>query len=80
MRNLLMTTILSLGATAALADDTALILGNERYDRMDRVVGANDVSDAAVALTQAGVRVYSTMNGDWSDVRAQAGDYALVGR
>jgi len=44
MRQLLLTTALTfLSAGAGLADGAALILGNERYDRLDRVSRGDDV-------------------------------------
>lgn len=75
MKKLLLTTILAFAATNVLADDVALVLGNERYDRFDRVLQGDDVGDGAVALTRAGVRVYSTLNGDFGAMRAQAIDF-----
>ena len=75
MRNLMMTTILALAAGPLWADNVALVLGNERYDRLNRVVQGDDVAAGAIALTRNGMRVYSTLNADADDMRAQAMDF-----
>ena len=75
MRNLLMTTILACAAGPLWAEQVALVLGNERYDRLDRVVEADDLADGAVALSRAGITVFSQTNADADDLRDAARDF-----
>ena len=76
MRKLLLTTALSLAAGAAAAEDIALILGNERYDRLDRVVQADDVVNGAVPLVRSGFAVFNGANGETREMLRQAQSYA----
>ena len=76
MRTLLLTTALSLAATAATAEDLALILGNERYNRLDRVVQGDDVVNGAVPLVRSGYTVFNAANGNLRDMLRQAEAYS----
>ena len=63
MRRLLLTTALMMTALPAFAQDQALVLGNERYERLDRVTRADDVLDAVDRLETLGFVVHSRANG-----------------
>ncbi len=62
MRRLLMTTALVL-PLPVLAQDAALVLGNERYEQLDRVNRADDVLLAVDRLEALGFDVFSRANG-----------------
>ncbi len=62
MRHLLLTTALIL-PLPAFAQDTALILGNARYEQLDRVVRADDLLGAVDRLESLGFVVHSRANG-----------------
>jgi peptidoglycan hydrolase-like protein with peptidoglycan-binding domain len=62
MRRLLMTTALVL-PLPVLAQDAALVLGNERYEQLDRVNRADDVLRAVDRLEALGFDVFSRANG-----------------
>jgi peptidoglycan hydrolase-like protein with peptidoglycan-binding domain len=62
MCRLLMTTALAL-PVPAFAQDVALVLGNERYEQLDRVSRADDVLRAVDRLEALGFDVFSRANG-----------------
>ncbi len=62
MRRLLMTTAFAL-PLPAVAQDAALVLGNERYEQLDRVSRADDVLGAADRLEALGFDVFGRANG-----------------
>lgn len=62
IRRLLMTTVLVL-PVSAVAQDVALILGNERYEQLDRVSRADDLLGAVSRLEALGFEVASRANG-----------------
>ncbi|WP_375260683.1 peptidoglycan-binding protein, partial [Palleronia sp.] len=60
-------TALTLGLTAAgptLAAESALLIGNDRYNTLDRVAPARAIDDAGQALADAGVSVVAVENAD----------------
>ena len=63
MRRFLLSTALTLISTIALADDTALLLGTERYEVLGRLPGAAGVTGAAAGLTALGFKVTALPNG-----------------
>ena len=63
MRRFLLIPALALMPLAALADDTALILGTDRYEVLGRLPGAAGVVDAGQGLTALGYTVVSLPNG-----------------
>lgn len=62
MRRLLLTTALLL-PLPAFAQDVALILGNERYEQLDRVNRADDILQATSRLEALGFDVFGRANG-----------------
>ena len=62
MRQLLLSTALSLIAVPVLAQDAALLLGMERYITLDRFSGATDITDTADDLRDAGYAVDALEN------------------
>ncbi|AKS47508.1 Putative peptidoglycan binding domain-containing protein [Octadecabacter temperatus] len=62
VRRLLLTTVLAL-PISAVAQDAALILGNERYEQLDRVNRADDLLGATDRLEALGFDVASRANG-----------------
>lgn len=62
MRRLLMSTVFAL-PLPVLAQDVALVLGNERYEQLDRVNRADDVLGAVDRLEALGFDVFSRANG-----------------
>ncbi len=62
MRQLLLSTALSLIAVPVLAEDAALLLGMERYITLDRFSGATDITDMADDLRDAGYAVDALEN------------------
>ena len=63
MRRILLTTALTLFSSIAGADDTALLLGTERYEVLGRLPGAADLTGAAAGLTALGFTVTALPNG-----------------
>ena len=60
-------TALTLGLTAtgpSLAAESALLIGNDRYDTLDRVDAARTIDDAGQSLSDAGVSVVAVENAD----------------
>ena len=72
MRRLLLTTCLTLGLTPAWADDAALVVGIERYERLDRLVQGTMSTRSAVALERAGFQVFAGANLDRTSLRQLA--------
>lgn len=62
MRQLLLTTALLL-PLPSFAQDVALILGNERYEQLDRVNRADDILQATSRLEALGFEVFGRANG-----------------
>ncbi len=58
-----------IAATPILAEDAALVLGNARYTTIDRIVGADDVTDGATALGRVGFDVQVATNAGAADMR-----------
>lgn len=77
MRRLLLTTCLTLGFGPAMADDAALVLGVERYERLDRVVQGNDVTRAVPMLEQAGFEVFAASNAERLQMRTMARSFLV---
>ena len=71
MRRILLTSVFALLTAPALAEDTALILGTDRYEVLGRLPGAAGVTGAAGALTALGYTVVSLPNGR-ADTMAEA--------
>ncbi len=63
MRRLILSLALALLSAPAFAEDTALILGTERYEVLGRVPGGAAVTDAAAGLTALGFTVTALPNG-----------------
>ena len=63
MRRLILSLALALLSAPAFAEDTALILGTERYEVLGRVPGGAAVTDAAAGLTALGFKVTALPNG-----------------
>ncbi len=64
MRRILLTTVsLALWAGTTIADDAALILGNDSYERLGRVSGGADSVQANAGLEALGFDVTSLRNG-----------------
>ncbi len=61
MRYILLTTVLAL-PLPAMAQDVALLLGNERYEQLDRVNRADDLLLAEEQLEALGFEVFSRAN------------------
>jgi len=74
MRRLLLTTALFL-PLPAFAQDQALVLGNERYEQLDRVTRADDVLDAVDRLETLGFVVHSRANGRVDAAKDLAGAF-----
>lgn len=62
MRHLLLITAFAL-PLPALAQDAALLIGNERYEQMTRVAQASGLSHAERRLEALGFTVFSRTNG-----------------
>ena len=75
MRSLIFTTAMAMLAAPAMADDIALVLGNERYDRLERLLQADDVASGALGLSRQGVTVFSDTNADIDEMRDAAEGY-----
>lgn len=71
MRHLLITTALAL-PIPLWAQDVALVLGQERYEQLDRVRGADDVLTADARLEALGFEVFGRANGRVDVVREMA--------
>lgn len=67
---------LALGAAPALAEDVALVVGNESYDNGRSIRAADEIMDAAGALEAAGFRVFSGEDMAAADLRALASRFA----
>lgn len=81
MRQLLLTTALSLfSAGAAFAGSAALILGNERYDRLDRVSRGDDVLEIAEGLEALGFSVFALANGEAGEAASELARFAEASR
>ena len=77
MRQLLLTTALSfLSAGAGLADGAALILGNERYDRLDRVSRGDDVLEIGEGLVDLGFQVFALGDGEAENTAKALADFS----
>lgn len=74
MRRLLLTTALLL-PLPAFAQDQALVLGNERYEQLDRVTRADDLLDAVDRLETLGFVVHSRANGRVDAAKDLAGAF-----
>ena len=74
MRHLLITTALAL-PFPLWAQDIALVLGQERYEQLDRVRGADDVLGAESRLEALGFEVLSRANGRIDAVRELADSF-----
>ncbi|PUB11040.1 peptidoglycan-binding domain-containing protein [Yoonia sediminilitoris] len=68
MRQTIFATVLAMMAAPALAEDTALLLGIERYSDLGRVPGADNLANAEDALRSAGYAVESAINSDGADM------------
>ena len=68
MRHLLITSILAF-PFPSWAQDAALVLGQERYEQLDRVRGADDILEATDRLESLGFEVFSRANGRVDVVR-----------
>ncbi|SPJ23396.1 peptidoglycan-binding domain-containing protein [Palleronia abyssalis] len=64
MRAVITALALSLVTGPALADEVALLIGNDRYDALDRVEAARGIDDAGAALRRAGVEVITLEDAD----------------
>lgn len=62
MRRLLLTTTIAALPLGALAEDAALVFGNERYEQLGRISRAADVVEAAEALEGLGFVVFPLAN------------------
>ncbi len=77
MRHLLLTTALTLlSAGAGLADGAALILGNERYDQLDRVSRGDDVLEVGEGLVDLGFQVFALSDGEAGDTARALADFS----
>lgn len=75
MRNLLMTTLLCVGMTPALADDAALIIGNERYKTLGKVEQATLPPGQIREMDRAGFKIFSGSNLKGDDARKMLGRF-----
>ena len=76
MRHLLTGTALALVASAALAEDRALILGTERYEALGRLVRGAEPVAAGPALEAMGFEVAALPNGRADGVAEMLADFA----
>lgn len=76
MRRLLMTFAILAVPLAAAAEDAALILGTERYERLGRVARADDVTGAEAGLSALGFEVQALRNGRAGAVAEAVGAFA----
>ena len=75
MRHLLITTILAALPLGAMAEDAALVLGVERYERLGRLSRGDDVVVAAQGLETLGFDVTSLANGRADTTLAALNDF-----
>jgi peptidoglycan hydrolase-like protein with peptidoglycan-binding domain len=77
MRQLLLSTALTfLSAGAGLADGAALILGNERYDDLDRVSRGDDVLEVGEGLVDLGFQVFALGDGEADNTARALADFS----
>ena len=77
MRQLLLSTSLTfLSAGAGLADGAALILGNERYDDLDRVSRGDDVLEVGEGLFDLGFQVFALGDGEADNTARALADFS----
>lgn len=69
MRRLMLSTAFALCAAPLFADDTALLMGVDRYEEFRRVAGGTDIVVGISALRDAGYAVSSLENGAGADMR-----------
>lgn len=69
---------LTLSAAPALAQDVALVIGNNDYDHARDLRGADDVADTAREFRDAGFRVFSGEDVDARAMRRLASDFAAA--
>lgn len=65
-----------LGATGALANGDALVIGNSQYTAVQTLFGAQRVAQAASALNAKGFDVTLAQDADASDMRRAFGEFA----
>ena len=77
MHRFLMTTALALvlGGPAAMAEDVALVLGNDRYETIDRFSRGTEIVTAAEELSQLGFNVIALPNGRTANTAAALGEF-----
>ncbi len=77
MHRFLMTTALALvlGGPAAMAQDVALVLGNDRYETIDRFSRGTEIVTAAEELEQLGFNVIALPNGRTANTAAALSDF-----
>lgn len=76
-RQLLLSTALTfLSAGAGLADGAALILGNERYDDLDRVSRGDDVLEVGEGLADLGFQVFALGDGEAGNTARALADFS----
>ncbi|PHQ81828.1 MAG: hypothetical protein COB65_09820 [Thalassobium sp.] len=75
MRHLMITTILAALPLGAMAEDAALVLGVERYERLGRLSRGDDVVVAAQGLETLGFDVTSLANGRADTTLAALNDF-----
>lgn len=77
MHRFLMTTALALvlGGPAAMAEDVALVLGNDRYESIDRFSRGTEIVTAAEELSQLGFNVIALPNGRTANTAAALGEF-----
>ena len=63
-------------ATASWADDAALLIGNERYTVLDRLIGGSTIATSQNGLEAAGFTVFPSANASGSIANAVAQDFA----
>lgn len=69
MRHFLIgTAISSILATGALAEDGALLLGHDKYDRLGRVLRGAEILGTVSAFEELGFQVSSSRNGETDDL------------
>lgn len=79
MRRFLMSSALvSAFAGVALAEDAALLLGNDSYDRLGRVSRGAEILGAISALEELGFDVASLRNGDANEVVDELDDFVAL--
>ena len=78
MRRLILSLALALLSAPAFAEDTALILGTERYEVLGRVPGGAAVTDAAAGLTALGFKVTALPNGRADSIAGVLAGFMVV--